>query len=422
MWVRELSECDHFAAYLYFHTTMYGEESNNFTTIYDVITEKKYAQCHSISAQSPEQCKEWKRLDSKTLRMITDKTFNVTIGACADTPPCVKTEAPERFCLANSSVVNGNLMGEYVKINERGPHFNSSIYKRLTPQYAPSRSTNPWNYSIQPLYIWYLREFEAEFPSNYDTYQSEVWILSSDDLQEAFSDGYRYAHDTHDTINRWSGFYGQYGVDFAFCYGYAYDNPVNCKTWMSSSDISTHIPYLIDETMTSSDGHCADNLFPDSPSSWPKYICVDLSNPSMAFAGIADSEGSHGGMPAGMANDFLRSLSIDILKPLTGRYVSYVGTNDRFPTWEKEPNEYDDLYNIWPSPILSFNDNLYSSINTLYWYLGSLTCDPYIYQSNSLNPLECKQWFYKQFTIYGMMYTFNLYECTADDVFTVGPT
>eukprot|EP01083_Nonionella_stella_P068684 182561_1 len=374
-WIRELSECDRRVGLFSFQNTT---RDAGFM-LHDWIREEGY--CQSASPQNPEHCES--------------ADFNVTIGACTDTPACVKTEAPERFCLANSSVIGGSVMGEYVRVKERGTHFNSSIYKRLPPKDAS------WIRMHDTLYIWYVREAQAEagFPWGV---QSRIWVLSPLDLQEVYP---IYAKESYPI--------------YATCYGYAYGNPANCEKWLSHKTIP--VPDLIDPTITSTEGQCVDNSFPNLPASWPQYICLyhnisDLPwylKASYTSAGpyVFDMNGTH-------------AIKIEMNDTMNGT----------FPIWSTELNNYEGDFCDQMFLSFKYDGNMqYWEVTRIKWKIynpstyihGSkraqpytlLTCDPY-YRSNSLNPVICKRWFDSD----GFLSNFYVHECSSNTRFPASST
>eukprot|EP01083_Nonionella_stella_P049059 130851_1 len=365
VWARELNECDQRSGLLSFEGSYFG--------FFEMWTGSIQAYCFlgPYWPYRPDSCPEWKiKLDDDLTtrrRWTVDDSFNITIGKCTDTPECVASIAPERMCLANNSVVNGNLMGEYVQLNTTGPHFNSPIYKRAPPQQAPWMHNTIW--------IWYLNEYNAQKGSG-DNIHTRVWVLSPHGLDEA--------------LRRITT--GEQITAYGYCFGYAHGNPASCQNWVFNANKR----YQWDETVIATEGACNEHVFAHLPSVWPQYICLGLKN---ALLNAVDTAGY----------SFLSVSSI------TGLYeLDATSINHTFPVWSKLYNDYE------PNTMyLSFVDVFWRA----FWEIKTdkvikLHCDPY-YKSDSLDPIDCKRWLDGLYEIVDNIY---LYECTASDVKTASPT
>eukprot|EP01083_Nonionella_stella_P066455 175016_1 len=157
-WFRDLTECDMRAAALLYVSPDKSSTGNAFFYIDDPLQSqhKTIAQCflpinNASMIWKPDACTPWRvrnGLRFSELHFYQDGTLSITIGECVSKPQCVRSVAPDTFCMGNNSVLHGSLMGTYGKLRENGSYFNSPIYERISP-------LNSMDISKTILYIWY---------------------------------------------------------------------------------------------------------------------------------------------------------------------------------------------------------------------------------------------------------------------------
>ena len=119
----------------------------------------------------PELCASWNTLVDGSLdasHLLEDPTMSVAAnGDCADAACLDLYEIPDTICMGKNSIMHSFLEGDYVRTDEVGQKYGTSVWQRSEDLY--------YDDEFIPVYVWYYGEISDKVQwwviaaSNYTT-------------------------------------------------------------------------------------------------------------------------------------------------------------------------------------------------------------------------------------------------------------